>query len=712
MAQNALRGVPEDLSFLNNLEYLDISRNPITGLDTVMRGLLSLPNLRHLYIDLPFELDEDSIIVSLQNLESFNGTSLTENGEDDQAVVRSPVNRPPAAQPSRQLGPTSSAAAFNPASAPQVRPASHSLSSHGASEVSVDALRARYGTAALAPVNQRTQAEWGSGDMEDVRQLYNAANQVAGRTASPGEFERYIGNVVNHLTTILSGEEDPFAREAEVLKAKQLLYQYCFEEITKNTYNIDTGIAGILGTVYRTYTGILEAYKDLVHNLFDDREQKMAVMRNDMQYAIQEIEQLMQNMDTRSEAAHHDQLMEEWTKEKAGLVEEIGWLRTENERLQTKMRQFELTRQKLSTQLKDQQSYERLAPTSARTSPRTAALLHSTSAQTDSSSVYDSGGVVESPHTFVSPVLMQQTSGSQSPVGRSVRQRPVPGRSLSLRQLKEVIEDIYTSKSKFDIKCAESHLPRETMEQHLYTYLNQKYGLKNLILDWAESIIAAIRRYTPEDNDVAVFGKILRNEVDEEFRFVQRQLKETVADLLRVYLRGKFPAKTDEEINQLLRKRTNGFVNEEEWVDIVKYMYNADDAMNVIVKVREAAVDPNVPPKKISARRVDTEPRRQAVIHYSDFVKVLLDFQLSGHDRFLAKFVKLFRQYDTDKNGIVNENEFRALLRAIDPNKTEDEMNQLLDLIDPHNNQLITFSECVTFLSSELVALMRERQSS
>lgn len=58
----------------------------------------------------------------------------------------------------------------------------------------------------------------------------------------------------------------------------------------------------------------------------------------------------------------------------------------------------------------------------------------------------------------------------------------------------------------------------------MYTYLNQKYGLKSLIIEWATAIINGIRKFSQEDNDIAVFGKILRNENDEEFRFVQSQV--------------------------------------------------------------------------------------------------------------------------------------------------------------------------------------------
>ena len=56
-------------------------------------------------------------------------------------------------------------------------------------------------------------------------------------------------------------------------------------------------------------------------------------------------------------------------------------------------------------------------------------------------------------------------------------------KNLNLRQMKEVITEIYESKTRFDKKCIQEKIPRETMEKHMYTYLNQKYGLKTLIIE-------------------------------------------------------------------------------------------------------------------------------------------------------------------------------------------------------------------------------------
>ena len=94
----------------------------------------------------------------------------------------------------------------------------------------------------------------------------------------------------------------------------------------------------------------------------------------------------------------------------------------------------------------------------------------------------------------------------------------------------------------------------------MYTYLNQKYGLKvipssfeingkSLIIEWATAIINGIKKFSRTSNDVCVFGRILRNQCDEEFRFVQAQVKHTIKELLKMYLRGRYKYKHNKEID-------------------------------------------------------------------------------------------------------------------------------------------------------------------
>ncbi|RNF27640.1 putative structural maintenance of chromosome (SMC) family protein [Trypanosoma conorhini] len=388
---------------------------------------------------------------------------------------------------------------------------------------------------------------------------------------------------------------------------------------------------------------------------------RIAVMKKDMQDAIHEIESLMGQLGQANDSNNSNGVAADSNAvELQRLQEEVGQLRTENERLQTKLRLVKASE---------------VSPEAA-----SAGAFLRTSGSADRSRA--------SPPNSRAPQL-----------GNKV---------LTLKQLKQTIEDIYASKSKYDIKCSESHLPRETMEQHMYTYLNQRYGLKHLILDWATAIIQGIKKYNLEDNDVAVFGKIIRNEIDEEFRFVQRQVRETVHELLRVYLKGKRPSKSDAEINKLVQKKTSGALLEDEWVDIVRYMYNTEDAVSIIMRVRDHLRQLSQPRRRSSVQRGhEIASVHDVQLPYAELICILLDFQLEGHERFLARFHAIFCRHDADRNGIISAQEFAAVLRGVDASKTDEEINALLELIDPFGNQLITYSECVTFLSAEIVRMMK-----
>ena len=288
-------------------------------------------------------------------------------------------------------------------------------------------------------------------------------------------------------------------------------------------------------------------------------------------------------------------------------------------------------------------------------------------------------------------------------------------RDLSLKQLKDHINAIYASKLAFDEKCKDAHLPRETMEQHMYTYLNQKYGLRKLIVEHATSIIKATHMYAEKDNDVDVFRCIIENRIDEEFRLVQDRLKDTVSELLRVYLKGKFPRKTDDAISKMLKIRLEGYVYQEEWIDIVKYMYNREDSLNLVTLIKNTIRSQPAPPEpKIgrghprAAKKMlrEEDPVKLGKIKFTHFLHHLLTFQLAGHRSFLSKFYDTFQIYDTDKNGVLDEDQMRMLIRDVDSSKTDSQIDAILQDVDPYNNQNITYSECVNALSSELVASM------
>ena len=163
--------------------------------------------------------------------------------------------------------------------------------------------------------------------------------------------------------------------------------------------------------------------------------------------------------------------------------------------------------------------------------------------------------VVKKPHTMTSHILesgptvskqgMRQSAGSS----RQLQSSPPP-KLLTLHHLKSIFKDLFLSKTLHDQKCAANKLPHETLEQHLYTFLSTRFGLKNLVVEWVEAIVAAVAHFAKEDHEVALVGKILQNEVDEEFRTVQSEVRRTISELVKVGSLGLTIGTAERELPQ------------------------------------------------------------------------------------------------------------------------------------------------------------------
>ena len=317
---------------------------------------------------------------------------------------------------------------------------------------------------------------------------------------------------------------------------------------------------------------------------------------------------------------------------------------------------------------------------------------------------------------------------------------------LSIKNTKDIINEIYNSKTIYDKKCYENKIPRETMEQHMYTYLNHKYGLKSLIIEWAAAIINAIKLYSNQDSDINLFGKILRNEQEEDSRFILTKIRNTISELFEFYLKSKSPLKSQIDIKKMLENKKNGILNEEEWKGIIYYIYSEEDAKNLENKMlffinklngkSDINLNTNINNNNINTENIinttignnningnnyintissvksKTKLTREEIfnlnknkeelnIPYKDFIRIVCNHQIKSREKYLKNFVKLFRKVDNDCDGILSEEEFINLLKSIPYCQNKIEEYTFLSIIDPFNNKKITFSECVSLFSME-----------
>ena len=338
---------------------------------------------------------------------------------------------------------------------------------------------------------------------------------------------------------------------------------------------------------------------------------------------------------------------------------------------------------------------------------------------------------------------------------------------ISLKTLKDFINELYMSKTQYDIKCTQFKLPKETLEEYMYTFLNKKYGLKNLIIDWAKNIINGIKYYSKKDSFVLLFGKIMRNEQEEDSRFIIQKISQNIEELLLYYIKRQNPLKLINEIKNIFEKKKKSELFEEEWKGIIYSIYEKGEAEEIENKIINFINKENQR-KKIEMFKkykdsrdnnnknkynniensknnyymntinsinsfqnkanntymntignVNSNNKLSRVekynillfsedknILYSDFIKIVLDNHIRFRDKQLKKFVELFKSVDTNKDGVINEEQFSELvqkMKIFKEDEVENKIFQFLEKIDPFDNQKFTFSECISFFSSEMI---------
>ena len=242
-------------------------------------------------------------------------------------------------------------------------------------------------------------------------------------------------------------------------------------------------------------------------------------------------------------------------------------------------------------------------------------------------------------------------------------------KTLPLQQLKDLIDDIYNQKENYN-NTHKQH--RMTMEEYLYIYFKKKHKRKSLVIEQMNILIASIRKYAKEDIDITLFGKILQNRCDEDYRLVHNEVKMTIKKILSVNLKKKNIEDIEEDV----------------WKIILKEMYNTIDSNDLLVKLKEKAL---------------IKGNSSNILPFKHFLKVVLDFQLAKHEEYLSKFLSLFRKIDKELTGVIDDKALQTLIKEMKLGLSDIDIRTLQKRIDPYNSKRVNFSDCVTFFTSEML---------
>ena len=297
----------------------------------------------------------------------------------------------------------------------------------------------------------------------------------------------------------------------------------------------------------------------------------------------------------------------------------------------------------------------------------------------------------------------------------------VSKKKLTREQINEIIQNIYKSKISYDQNCIDLNKPLETMEQHMYQYLNNKYGLKNLTIEYASAIISGIKEYSKKDMNIKVFGMLLKNEIEENTLTIVEKIKQVVQETLEYFISQKNPFMIGSDIQKLCERIKKGMVDEEVWNSFIDTLFLNDKENGKKVKdkiyefidrIMTQSLDKIGNNLKFEMTREEEDffnemknfPKK---IRYEDLINILIDYHIRVRKNYLKNMRQIFMNNDENKDGVLTKKEFIKYikdLKIFHEETLEENIDYLLRKIPQcEKYDFFSFSEIVELFDQEQI---------
>jgi hypothetical protein len=267
-------------------------------------------------------------------------------------------------------------------------------------------------------------------------------------------------------------------------------------------------------------------------------------------------------------------------------------------------------------------------------------------------------------------------------------------KGYNMNKITGLIYDIMSQKALYDQKCIEKRQCLITVENYLFIYFSKKYGLKDLVMVEVSSVIERINSFADRSQEVEVFRKIVKNEVDEKFYWLLQTIKQKMKDNLITFYKEKVrKAATLHEATNFAVSRMNDQINRKEGDFLITINYSGKEQKKTLAAFAEF---------------FDLNAGNDNEVEYFLFLDFIFNHETVKHVTFLRYVSQFFNGTDRDKNGMITRKQFLQLLDIFVQRRVSCNPDQLIAEVDPASANAITFSKTIEVLGSNFAD--RERK--
>jgi len=288
------------------------------------------------------------------------------------------------------------------------------------------------------------------------------------------EFYKMLREEISNINQSVENTIPNYIYASKVLGSKIKIYKYFFDTLTEKAqpFNSDSESFALLKDLNEKLKINSDLMCDVMYKLYPKINERTENLKKQLEEALKGAQVVDEEIKTFEEKIilsnkERDFVISQSREEKESLLIRIETLESENKIMTEKL----LQNAKMLINENDKQylDYNNLNLSENKYNSKQGGIIQPRKLEELNSNLKNSSG---------SGGGFGKFGGNDKEKNFSSQQVIVTSRVLTVKMLKEMIDDIYNSKLDYDVKCKEYKMPRETMEQHMYSFLNQKYGLK------------------------------------------------------------------------------------------------------------------------------------------------------------------------------------------------------------------------------------------